>query len=106
VTVRHEHFAVTGTAHLDIRTASGEITVRTCVGSEVSVSIEGADADDVVVSQLGDTITIGHDSRWRIRSRSVRVAIETPPGSGVDLATATADVRLTGTLGTARIKTA
>jgi DUF4097 and DUF4098 domain-containing protein YvlB len=106
VSVRHEHFVVTGTAHLDIRTASGEITVRTGVVGEVRVTIEGADAEDFVVSQLGDTITIGHDSRWRIRSRSVRVAIETPPGSGVDLATATADVRLTGALGAARIKTA
>jgi DUF4097 and DUF4098 domain-containing protein YvlB len=106
VTVRHEHFTVGDTAHLDIKTASGDITVRTGAPGDVRVTIEGADADDVVVTQLGDTISIGHDSRWRIRSRAVRVAVEAPSGSGVDLATATADVRLSGPLGTVRIKTA
>lgn len=106
MSARHETFAVGGPTRLDIRIASGEVTVRAGASDHVRVTIEATDADEFEVNRVGDTISISHESRWRLRSRSARVAIETPVGTDVEVATATAEVRLTGPMGFARVKTA
>lgn len=106
MSVRHEQFDVEGPPRLDVRVATGEVTVRDGSPDQVRITLDASDVDQFRVERVGDTITIDHDSRWRLRSRSVRLLIETPPGSGLELATATADVRVTAPLGTARVKTA
>lgn len=106
MSARHESFPVDAVPRLDIRITAGEVAVRTGGDHDVRVTVEAADTGELTLAQVGNTITVAQESRWRLRSRSVRVLVETPPGSDVDIATVSADVRLTGPLGTTRLKTA
>ena len=63
-------------------------------GDDITVEIEG---------NRGWSITIGN---WGIGSAKVSVRITCPNGSDLECDTASADVRVTGTLGGARVRTA
>lgn len=105
MTARHEVFTVDSAPRLDLRIPAGEVSVRTGVDDEVRVTIEASDVDEVVVGQLGGTVTVTQESRWRFRSRSVRVLAEVPAGCDVEMSTVSAAVHLTGQLGSVRLKT-
>lgn len=110
MSTRHESFTVDATPRLDIRITAGEIAVRaaaerTGTGREVRVGVEAADADELTIAQLGSTITIAQEARWRFRSRSARVLVDVPVGSDVEVTSVSAEVRLSGPLGAARVRT-
>lgn len=103
---RHETFSVGDAVRLDVSVPSGEVEIRTGSAGTVDITIEAADVDAFAVSQLGSTITVRNENRWRGRGRSVRVVAEVPPGTDVETSTAAADVRLAGRFGNTRVRTA
>lgn len=117
------HRFPTERARLKVRNPSGDVQVETADVAETTVelvplndsestrqAIEKASVtargDDVAVELEGGrgfTISIGN---WGFGSAKVSVRITCPTGSDLDCDTASADVRVTGTLGEARIRTA
>ncbi|HWL33259.1 MAG TPA: DUF4097 family beta strand repeat-containing protein [Gaiellaceae bacterium] len=117
------HKFPTEQARLKVRNPAGDVQVETGDVAETTVelvplndseptrqAIEKATVtargDDVVVELEGGrgwSISIGN---WGIGSAKVSVRITCPVGSDLDCDTASADVRVTGTLGEARIRTA
>lgn len=110
-------------ARLKIRNAAGDVHVTTADVAETTVdlvplndseatrqAIEKASVhargDEIVVELEGGrgwSISIGS---WGIGSARVGVRVTCPNGSDLECDTASADVRVTGTLGDARVRTA
>src|SRR5215207_9745115 len=117
------HRFPTERARLRVRNPSGDVRVETAGVTETTVELiplNESDAtreaiDKASVSARGDevnveleggrgwSITIGS---WGIGSAKVSVRITCPSGSDLECDTASADVRVAGTLGEARIRTA
>ncbi len=117
------HRFPTERARLKVRNPSGDVQVETADVAETTVelvplndsdstrqAIERASVtargDDVSVELEGGrgfSISIGN---WGFGSAKVSVRITCPAGSDLDCDTASADVRVTGTLGDARVRTA
>ena len=117
------HRFPTERARLKVRNPAGDVRVETSDVAETTVELvplNDSDAtreaiekatvtargDDVTVELEGGrgwSITIGS---WGIGSAKVSVRITCPNGSDLECDTASADVRVTGTLGDARIRTA
>ena len=117
------HRFPTERARLKVRNPAGDVKIETADVAETTVelvplndsdathqAIEKASVtargDDVLVELEGGrgwSITIGS---WGIGSAKVSVRITCPNGSDLECDTASADVRVTGTLGDARVRTA
>jgi DUF4097 and DUF4098 domain-containing protein YvlB len=113
----------TGRARLRVRNPAGDVEIQAVDGEETTVelvplndsdstrdAIEKATvsaSDDEVVVEIESgrnwSISIGS---WAIGSAKVGVRITCPTGSELQCDTASADVRVEGTLGTTRIRTA
>jgi hypothetical protein len=107
---------------LVVENESGLVTVHAVAGvagttTTVSVTAETPGAEELVerttveCRPLGDTHTVvvkvprQHGMRF-LRRHAVNVRVEVPEGSDVELATAAADIEVTGTVGAADITTA
>lgn len=96
-------FDVGSNAALDARVESGSIDVRNGPAGRVVVFAPGGDAEWTVESS-GDTVTIRPVKRWR--NRSARITVELPEHARVDVRSASASVRLTGTFGETHLQSA
>lgn len=102
------HFETHTPVRLFTEIGKGSVTVNATDTTETTVSIAGRDADQVVVAQDGDRITVvapqlrgsffGHDNR-------LDVEVTLPTDSPVEIRTASADITVTGTVGGGRVKT-
>jgi hypothetical protein len=109
-------------ARLKVRNPSGDVKVETAETSETTVQLVplndsdatrdaiekasvGARGDEIFVEIEGRswTISIGN---WGFGSPKIGVRITCPHGSDLDCDTASADVKVIGTLGTGRLRTA
>jgi DUF4097 and DUF4098 domain-containing protein YvlB len=117
------HRFPTERARLRVRNPSGDVRVETADVSETTVELVPLNESDATreaiekasVSARGDevsveleggrgwSITIGS---WGIGSAKVSVRITCPSGSDLECDTASADIRVSGTLGEARVRTA
>lgn len=117
------HRFPTEKARLRVRNPSGDVQVETADVAETTVELaplNDAEAtreaiEKAVVSARGDEITVEIEGNrgwsitignWGIGSAKVSVRITCPNGSELECDTASADVRVTGTLGAARVRTA
>lgn len=98
-----ERFIVGDRPELAVEVMSGSVEVRVGKPDEIMVVIGGND-DLWEIDQVGDAVAIRPRSRWR--GRSARMTIDVPPGAGVEVRTASADVTLAGELGLTRVQTA
>jgi DUF4097 and DUF4098 domain-containing protein YvlB len=116
-------FPIQDRARLRVRNPAGDVRVETADVNEVTVELTPlndsdstrqaiekarieARGDEVVVELEGGrtwTISIGN---WGIGSAKVSVRITCPHGSTLDCDTASADVRVTGTVGETHLRTA
>lgn len=103
---RQEAFGVHGPARIEVSVPSGDVDVRSGDADTVLVTVESSSADDVAITQLGDIISITDERRSRFRGRSLRVVVDVPARSSLEVTTASANVRTTGTLGSVRVRTA
>ncbi len=100
---RHE-FPVDGIVDLDVALDAGRLHVTaTAAVDRVVVLIDGR-SEDWSVSQVGRSISVRPNRKWR--STSTRLHVEVPLGSRVTAKTASADIRLDGRFGEVEAKTA
>lgn len=104
--IRQEHWSVGERPSLDLRVPSGSVEVRNGAAGQVDLSLDSSSADEFEVSAVGDMIVVHHPSRWTMRGRSCRLVLTVPAGSDVAVDAASAEVRLTGTFGAVRVRTA
>lgn len=95
---RIEEFVVGDQPHLEVALGAGHIEVHANTNGLVRVSIDAPDHDGFEVHQIGDTVTIREESRWRSRNRRVRILVEAPPDSDVTAEAGSAHVTTRGRL--------
>jgi DUF4097 and DUF4098 domain-containing protein YvlB len=117
------HRFPTEKARLRVRNPSGDVQIETGEVAETTVELVPLNDSDAtreaiekaIVSERGDDITVEIEGNrgwsitignWGIGSAKVSVRITCPHGSELECETASADVRVTGTLGAARVRTA
>jgi DUF4097 and DUF4098 domain-containing protein YvlB len=90
---------------LVVEISKGDVRVECLDTTESIVRIEGKNADDVVVEQRGDTITVVEPGRGRIfGDNALRVEIVVPESSNPAVRTGSADIRLEGRAGHAQLR--
>src|SRR6478735_3595598 len=104
--IRNERWDVGERPSIDLRLPVGTIEVCADTSGVVALMIDAADADDFEVFKTGDRISVRHPSRWGRRGRHSRVVALVPPGSDLELSSASGDMRLTGRFGVVRLHTA
>ncbi|AKU17857.1 DUF4097 family beta strand repeat-containing protein [Luteipulveratus mongoliensis] len=85
---------------------SGEIAVTADEVATTQVRIEGSDADDVMVTQKGRTISIVGPKQRGVfgRSHSITATVTVPTGSDLATKTGSADISAEGRFGQAQIQ--
>jgi DUF4097 and DUF4098 domain-containing protein YvlB len=105
-----ERFALSGsTANLVVTIPSGTVRLTESSDASVSVEVEGKGADQILISAVGDDITISYkeqERRFFGISGSVVIRVQLPAGSDLRLNTASANVSSDVDLGEVKCNTA
>jgi DUF4097 and DUF4098 domain-containing protein YvlB len=104
--IRNERWEVGERPSIDLRMPVGIMEVCADNAGVVSLMIDASDADEFEIFKTGDRISVRHPSRWGRRGRHTRVVALVPPGSDLELSSASGDIRLTGRFGAVRLHTA
>jgi len=84
-------FAIGWAPGLEVRVTSGRLDLVESSDRSINVDVSGRGAENIVVEQNGDTVTIReHRNRFGDRAVSLRVAV--PSGTAVDITGASLDV--------------
>ena len=97
-----QQFQVGERLSIDIEARSGSIDIRNGAPGRAIVSVDSGTADDWQIIQLGDTISIRAAGR---RARAVRMLVEVPPATDVEVKSVSADLALAGAYGATRLHT-
>ncbi len=90
---------------LVVEISKGNVSVRCADTSESTVVVEGKYADDVVVEQHGDSITVIEPSRGRIfGDNALRVDVVVPERSNNAVRTGSADIQVAGPAGHVQLR--
>lgn len=103
---RDERYVVGERAHLDVSVAAGQLEVVASASTEIRVAVDGSNADELEITQIGDTVSIRESPRWLSRNRSIRMLVEVPARTPLTIKTGSADVVLRGPVGEVRCRTA
>jgi DUF4097 and DUF4098 domain-containing protein YvlB len=91
--------------NLVVQISKGNVHVQCAATSESTVVVEGKYADDVVVEQHGDAISVTEPGRGRIfGDNALRVDIVLPERSNPAIRTGSADVQVEGRAGDAQLR--
>ena len=101
-----EHrFETHAPVNLFVEISKGNVNVRCTDTTESTVHIEGKNADDVIVEQHGDSITVTEPGRGRIfGDNALRVDVVVPTGSNPAVRTGSADIQVEGRAGHAQLR--
>ena len=101
---RDEQFTTGERTQLEVSVGAG--TIEAIAGSTgvVRVTIEARDTDSFEVFQIGDTVTIREESRWRSRNRRVRVIVEAPTAFDLSAQAGSADISTRGRAGVVKLR--
>jgi DUF4097 and DUF4098 domain-containing protein YvlB len=84
-------FAVGSSPGLEVRVSSGRLDIVETRDRSITVDVRGRGAENLVVEQNGDTVTIRED-RNRFGDRAVSLRVAVPKGTAVDVTAASLDV--------------
>lgn len=99
------HFETPSPVNLIVEISKGNVHVQCTDTRESVVTVEGKNADDVVVEQRGDTITVIEPGRGRIfGDNAVRVDVVLPELSNPAVRTGSADIQIEGRAGHAQLR--
>jgi DUF4097 and DUF4098 domain-containing protein YvlB len=101
----HHRFEVGALARLEVEIATGEVRLRNGAPGVVVLTVETSEANQIDVSQNGDTIAVRKPWGWVGRRRQVVVTAEVPPGTEITVSSVSAPVRLDGQYGNSRVHT-
>jgi len=91
--------------NLVVEISKGNVNVRCTDTSESTVVVEGKYAEDVVVEQHGDSITVTEPGRGRIfGDNALRVDVVVPEKSNPAVRTGSADIQVEGPAGHAQLR--
>jgi DUF4097 and DUF4098 domain-containing protein YvlB len=91
--------------NLVVEISKGNVRVRCTDTSESTVVVEGKHAEDVVVEQHGDSITVTEPGRGRIfGDNALHVDVVVPEQSNPAIRTGSADIQLEGRAGHAQLR--
>jgi DUF4097 and DUF4098 domain-containing protein YvlB len=91
--------------NLVVEISKGNVHVECTDTTESVISVEGKNADDVIVEQRGDSISVIEPGRGRIfGDNALRVEIRLPVGSNPAVRTGSADIELEGRAGHAQLR--
>ncbi len=91
--------------NLVVEINKGHVDIRCTETTESVVVVGGKHADDVVVEQHGDTITVIEPGRGRVfGDNSLHIDVVVPEGSNPAVRTGSADIRLEGRAGHAQFR--
>jgi DUF4097 and DUF4098 domain-containing protein YvlB len=91
--------------NLVVEISKGNVHVECTDTTESVISVEGKNADDVIVEQRGDSISVIEPGRGRIfGDNALRVEIRVPVGSNPAVRTGSADIELEGRAGHAQLR--
>lgn len=96
---RDEQFTTGERTHLDVSIGSGTVEAIAGSAGTVRVTIEAKNPDEFEITQIGETVTIREEARWRSRNRRVRVIVEAPTDFDLSVRTGSADVTTRGRSG-------
>ena len=97
--VRSKSFTVSKGGTIEVSTSVGDIQISTWAKSEVYVTVEGLDEEDlekVKMTQNGNVIRVSYRSRWNDGSGNVRFDINVPSQFNLDLNTSGGDLEVKG----------
>jgi DUF4097 and DUF4098 domain-containing protein YvlB len=98
-------FDTASPVNLVVQISKGNVHVQCTDTSESTVLVEGKYADDVVVEQHGDAITVSEPGRGRIfGDNALRVDIVLPERSNPAIRTGSADIQVEGRAGDAQLR--
>jgi len=104
--IRNERWEVGERPSIDIRVPVGTVEVCADKAGVVSLMVDASDADDFEIFKMGERISVRHPSRWGRRGRNSRVVALVPPGTDLEVNSASGDMRVTGRFGSVRLHTA
>jgi DUF4097 and DUF4098 domain-containing protein YvlB len=111
--VQEQRFTTTAPVRLEVKVAIGEIDVATTDSCESTVTLEGSQrlVDGISVELAGDRLVVQHRQRllsgWFERfDGSLRVHVQVPHGSAVEIGTAAATATLVGKFARLQAKSA
>jgi DUF4097 and DUF4098 domain-containing protein YvlB len=91
--------------NLVVEISKGNVSVRCTDTSESTVVVQGKHAEDVVVEQHGDTITVTEPGRGRIfGDNALDVEVVVPELSNPAVRTGSADIQVSGPAGHAQLR--
>ncbi len=101
----HFSFPAGNAPGIEFRVASGRLDLVESNNGTVTVDITGRGADNIIVEQIGDTVSI-REERSRFTDRSVSVRVAVPPHTATDITAASLDVYARVELGMVKARTA
>jgi hypothetical protein len=91
--------------NLVVEISKGNVNVRCIETDQSTVVVEGKHAEDVVVEQHGDSITVTEPGRGRIfGDTTLRVDVVVPERSNPAVRTGSADIQIEGRAGHAQLR--
>lgn len=107
-----QHFTTPEPVRLEINLPVGEIEIATAEAAESTVSLSGSQKliDATTVELIGDRLVVEHQRKrfaglFERFDGSLRVLVQVPHGSRVELATASGGATLEGTFGAVDVRT-
>lgn len=99
-------FAVGAGSGLNVKIQSGRVDVTEGPPGAITVEVTANDPDAVEIHQTGDTVYVSDNrSGWVVRG-SVRIAASVPPGSDLEVGSASADIHVDAALRNMTCRTA
>jgi DUF4097 and DUF4098 domain-containing protein YvlB len=99
------HFETHRPVNLVVETSKGNVHVQCTDTTETTVVVEGRHAEDVVVEQHGDAITVIEPGRGRLfGDNTLRVDVVMPERSNPAVRTGSADISVEGRAGDGQLK--
>jgi DUF4097 and DUF4098 domain-containing protein YvlB len=98
-------FAIGPSPGLEVRVSSGRLDIVESSDHSITVDVRGRGAENLVVEQNGDTVTIRED-RNRFGDRAVSLRVMVPQGTAVEITAASLDVYAKASLDRVSARTA
>jgi DUF4097 and DUF4098 domain-containing protein YvlB len=99
------HFETHNPVNLVVEISKGNVNVRCTDTAESTVVVEGKHAEDVVVEQHGDSITVSEPGRGRIfGDNTLHVEVVVPKHSNPAVRTGSADIQVEGPADNAQLR--
>jgi DUF4097 and DUF4098 domain-containing protein YvlB len=103
----HKTFHTPGPTSLYVELDSGQVVIRATETDETHVDVEGKDAQDATVEQRGDQVVVIAPERrggFLGFGSNLNVTVSLPHGSDLAAKLGSADLEVTGSLGSTRVK--